>query len=161
SITNVEVIAKRLELLLALVPTAKSVALLVNPANAAATEAETKEMRTAASVLGRRLIALNTSTANEIDAAFATVFPAQAGALLVAGDSFFRAHSNQIVPLAARYRVPSIYGSPSFAAAGGLMSYGSDPRDAYRIVGTYVGRILKGEKPANLPVQQPTKFELV
>jgi putative tryptophan/tyrosine transport system substrate-binding protein len=161
SIINVEVIAKRLELLLELVPAAKSVAHLVNVTNAAATEAETNEMRAAASALGLRLVTLSASTPNEIEAAFAILLAEHASALVGGGDSFFRAHRDQIVALAARYRVPAVYGSPPFAASGGLMSYGSDPGEAYRIVGAYAGRILRGEKPANLPVQQPTKFELV
>jgi putative tryptophan/tyrosine transport system substrate-binding protein len=126
SIINVEVIAKRLELLHELVPSAKSVAFLVNPDNAAATEAETKEMQRAAQLLGLRLIVLNASTPAEIEAAFATAFPDEAGALVVGGDAFFGAHRDQVIALAARYRVPTIYGSPSYIVAGGLMSYGTD-----------------------------------
>jgi putative tryptophan/tyrosine transport system substrate-binding protein len=158
---NVEVIAKRLELLHELVPTAKSVALLVNPTNAEASEAEMKEMRSAAGVFGLRLLVLNANTPNEIEAAFATASSEQSGALVVGGDSFFGAYRDQVIALAARYRVPAAYSVTTFAAAGGLMSYGTDVRDSYRIVGNYAGRILKGEKPADLPVQQSTKVELI
>jgi putative ABC transport system substrate-binding protein len=161
SVINVEVIAKRLELLHELVPAAKSVALLVNPDNAAATEAEMKEMQRAAHVLGLRLIVLNARAPAEIETAFATTFPNQAGALVVGGDAFFSTHRDQVIALAARYRVPTIYGSHSHIVAGGLMSYGPDTAESYRIVGVYVGRILKGDKPADLPVQLATKIQLI
>jgi putative ABC transport system substrate-binding protein len=156
---NVETIAKRLELLNELVPAAKSVAFLVNPDNAAATEAEMKEMQRAAQVLGLRLIVLNARTPAEIETAFATAFPNEVGVLLVGGDAFFGAHRDQVIALAARYRVPTIYAGRS-PRAGGLMSYGPDTNEPYRIVGVYTGRILKGAKPADLPVQQPAKFQL-
>jgi ABC-type uncharacterized transport system substrate-binding protein len=160
SVINVEVIAKRLQLLHELVPAAKSVAFLVNPDNAAATEAEMKEMQRAAQVLGLRLIVLNASTPAEIETAFATAFPDEARALVVSGESFFNARRDQVIALAARYRVPTIYGTRSFIVAGGLMTYGTDATESYRIVGVYAGRILKGDKPADLPVQQVTKIEL-
>ena len=160
SVINVEVIAKRLELLRELVPAANSVAFLVNPDNVAATEAEMKEMQGAAQALGLRLIVLNVTTPADIETAFTTAFPDQAGALVVGGNSFFTAHRDQIIALAARYRVPTIYSSLSRVVAGGLMSYGTDLNESYRIVGVYTGRILKGEKAADLPVQQVTKIEL-
>jgi putative tryptophan/tyrosine transport system substrate-binding protein len=160
SVINVEMIAKRLQLLHELVPAAKSVAFLVNPDNAAATESEMKEMQPAAQVLGLRLIVLNASTPAEIESAFATAFPGGARAFVVSGESFFTARRDQVIALAARYRVPTIYGSRSFIVAGGLMSYGTDTTESYRIVGVYAGRILKGDKPADLPVQQVTKIEL-
>jgi putative tryptophan/tyrosine transport system substrate-binding protein len=160
SVINVEVIAKRLQLLHELVPAAKSVAFLVNPDNIAATEAEMKEMQGAAQALGLRLIVLNVRTPADIETAFATAFPDQAGALVVGGDAFFSARRDQIIALAARYRVPTIYSSLSGVVAGGLMSYGTDLNESYRIVGVYTGRILKGDKPSDLPVQQVTKIEL-
>jgi putative ABC transport system substrate-binding protein len=160
SVISVEVIAKRFELLHELVPTAKTIALLVNPANGPVAEAETNEMRRAASVLGVRLLVLNASTLAEIETAFAIAFPEQASALVVGADSFFDSYPDQIIALAARYRVPAIYSSPSFNAAGGLLVYGALYTDAYRVVGVYTGRILNGEKPADLPVQQSTRVEL-
>jgi putative ABC transport system substrate-binding protein len=160
SLINVEVIAKRLALLHELAPAVKSVAHLVNPTNTDATEAETKEMQTAAGLLGLRLVVLNVRTINEIEAAFATAFPGQAGALIVGGDSFFSANRDHVVALAARYRVPAAYSAPRFAATGGLMSYGADIRDSIRIAGIYAGRILKGERPADLPVQLASKIGL-
>src|SRR5262249_53092279 len=137
SIINVEVIAKRLEILHELVPSAKSVALLVNPSNAAATEAETKEMQWAAQVLGLSLVVLNATTPAEIATAFGTAFPEKAGALVLGGDAFFSTYRNQVIGLAARYGVPTIYSSRPHIVAGGLMSYGSDVTEAYRIVGAY------------------------
>jgi putative ABC transport system substrate-binding protein len=160
TINNVEVIAKRLELLHELVPSAKSIAFLVNPNNPAATSAETGELQAAARVLGLDLLLLNASSGAEIEAAFATLADRRAGALLVSGESFFTAQRDRLVALAARHAVPAIYGSRAFIAAGGLMSYGTDSRDADRQVGVYVGRILKGENPADLPVHQATRIEL-
>jgi putative ABC transport system substrate-binding protein len=107
-----------------------------------------------------RLIVLDVRTPADIETAFPTAFPDQAGALVVGGDAFFSAHRDQIIALAARYRVPTIYSSLSPVAVGGLMSYGTDLNESYRIVGVYTGRILKGDKPADLPVQQVTKIEL-
>jgi putative tryptophan/tyrosine transport system substrate-binding protein len=156
SVINVEVIAKRLQLLHELVPAAKSVAFLVNPDNAAATEAEMKEMQPAAQALGLRLIVLNVRTPADIE----TAFPGQAGVLVIGGDAFFSARRDQIIALAARCRVPTIYSSLSGVMAGGLISYGTDLNESYRIVGVYTGRILKGDKPADLPVQLVTKIEL-
>jgi putative ABC transport system substrate-binding protein len=161
SIISVELIAKRLELLAELLPTAKSVALLVNPSNAAVTEAETKEMRIATSALGLRMVVLNASTPNEIEAAFVTTFPEHAGALVVSGDPFLNSQRDQLASLAARHAVPAIYPYREPTMAGGLMSYGPDIPAIARLLGVYAGRILKGEKPADLPVQQAVKIELV
>jgi putative ABC transport system substrate-binding protein len=161
STISVEMIAKRLELLAELLPAAKSVALLVNPTNAAATEAETKEMRIAASALGLRLVVLNASTRNGIEAAFATTFPEHAGALVVAGDAFLNRQRDQLASLAARHAVPAIYPYREQATAGGLISYGADIPDVSRLFGVYVGRILKGERAADLPVLLPTKFKFI
>ena len=153
-------ITKRLELLAELLPTAKSVALLVNPSNAV-TEAETKEMQIATSALGLRMVVLKASTRNEIEAAFASTFPEHAGALVVASDPFLYSQHDQLASLAARHAVPTIYPYREGTMAGGLMSYGPDIPDNYRLLGLYAGRILKGEKPADMPVQQSTKVELV
>jgi putative tryptophan/tyrosine transport system substrate-binding protein len=158
---NVEVIAKRLELLHELMPAATSIAVLVNPTNSAATEPETRELQAAAHVLGLQLLVLNASTLREIEAAYASFASHRADAILVSGESFFTAYRDQIVMLAARYAVPAIYSGRSYVDAGGLISYGTDSLDGYRQVGVYSGRILKGEKPADLPVQQVTKIELV
>ena len=159
SVINVEVIAKRLELLHELAPMATSVALLVNPTNAAATEAETKEMQGAVQVLGLNLVVLNATTAAKIEA-FAIAFPEKASALVVGGDSFFYAHHDQVIASAARHRIPTIYQSRLFVAAGGLIGYGSDAAEPYRVVGAYAGRILNGEKPGDMPVQLATRIEL-
>jgi putative ABC transport system substrate-binding protein len=160
TVSNVEVIAKRLELLHELVPSAKSIAFLVNPTNSAATTAETGELQAAARVLGLDLLPLNASTPGEIEVAFANLAVRRAGAILVSGESFFASQVDQVIALAARHAVPAIYGNRAFTAAGGLMSYGTNSRDSDRQVGVYTGRILKGEKPADLPVQQATRVEL-
>jgi putative ABC transport system substrate-binding protein len=160
TVSNVEVIAKRLELLHELVPAATTVAILVNPTNSAATEAETRELEAAAHVIGVGLLPLYASTPREIEAAFETLVQERAGALLVSGESFFSAQSAQLIALAARHAVPTIYQNRAHTAAGGLMSYGTDRLDSVRQVGVYAGRILKGDKPADLPVQQATKIEL-
>jgi putative ABC transport system substrate-binding protein len=161
TVFNVEVIAKRLQLLHELVPAARSIAFLVNPTNAAATEAEMKEMQSAAGLLNLRLLVLNASTASEIEAAFESSLLERAGALVVSGETLFSAQRNQLVTLAARRRVPAIYQTRADAMAGGLISYGTNTPDSYRQIGIYAGRILKGEKPADLPVQQATKIDLV
>ena len=152
--------AKALGLLHELVPNAAVVALLVNP-NSPEAQSQPEDARAAARMLGKSLLVLNAATANEIDAAFASLVQQRAGAVVVGSDSFFTSRRTQIVALAARYGVPAIYFNRDFADAGGLMSYGNDVRDAYREAGVYVGRILKGEKPADLPIDQATKFELV
>jgi len=123
---------------------------------------ETKELRAAADVLGVRLLIVNAALPNEIEMAFATLARQQVGALLVSTDALFLNHNDHLVALAARHALPTMYWSPRAARAGGLMNYSTDFADLNRrIIGAYVGRILKGEKPADLPVQQPIKFELV
>ena len=156
---NTELFAKRLEVLHELVPAAKSIAFLVNPSSPQVTEGETKLLQIAARVLGVGLLIVNASGENEFDAAFATISGERAGALLVSADTLFR--SDQIVALAARHAIPTLYPYRATAAAGGLMSYAVNSSDQWREVGVYTGRILKGEKPADLPVQQATKLELV
>jgi putative tryptophan/tyrosine transport system substrate-binding protein len=152
---------KRLELLVKLVPAAATIAFLLNPNNPA-TEGTTKAMQQSARALGRQLRVLNASTESEIDAAFATIVQQRVGALVVNADPFFdEKQRHQLVALAARHAMPAIYGQRAYAADGGLMSYGTSIADAYPQVGIYTGRILKGEKPAELPVIQPTKFEFV
>jgi putative ABC transport system substrate-binding protein len=161
-ITNlaVELVPKRLDLLSELVPQAKVVALLVNPNNAY-TEPMIRDVREAARAKGVQLQILKAGTESEIDAAFATLVNLHADALLAGDDTFFTSRREQLVALASRHAVPAIYQFREFTAAGGLISYGSSLTSATRQVGVYAGRILKGEKPANLPVQQPTTFELV
>ena len=151
---------KRLELLRELVPQATTIAFLVNPTNPV-TEGDTKDMEGAARSVGQRIIVVTASNENEIDAAFVTAAGERVGALLVNVDAFFNSRRAQLAALAARYRIPASYNNSQYVRAGGLMSYGDDRLDSYRHVGVYAGRILKGEKPADLPVIQPTKFELV
>jgi putative tryptophan/tyrosine transport system substrate-binding protein len=150
---------KRLELLRELVPTATVIALLINPTNPV-TESDTKDLQAVAGAIGQQVRILNASSESDLDAAFATLVEQRAGALLVNNDAFFSSRHKQIVALTARYALPAIYYLRDFVVAGGLASYGPSVLDAYRQVGTYVGRILRGEKPADLPVMQPTKFEL-
>ena len=156
-----ELIGKRLELLHEIVPKAATVAYLVNTANPAFSEAAL-EMRTetARSSLGLRLLIVNASSPTDIDRAFTSLVSEKAGALLVGPDTFFQAQREQIIALAARYRIPASYPWPEDVNAGGLFSYGADFLDVFYKAGIYVGRILNGEKPADLPVQQPTKFKL-
>jgi putative ABC transport system substrate-binding protein len=161
SVLSAEIAAKRLELLRELLPAAALVALLVNPANPVLAEAQTKELQVAARVLGVRLLILNAGSPSEIDAAFATLVLERAGALLVSDDPVLNAQRVQLAVLAARHAVPTIYQFRESTVAGGLMSYGGSLTDAYRLVGAYTGRILKGEKVADLPVQQATKVELI
>jgi len=153
-----ELAAKRLDLLHELLPTAAVVALLVNPTNPATTEAETRSLRDAARSRGLQMHVLGASNESEIDAAFRTLVEFRAGALVVGGDPFFDTRRDQIVALAARHAVPAIYTWREFAAAGGLMSYGTD---TMRQAGVWAGKILKGAKPADLPVQQVVKVGLV
>jgi putative tryptophan/tyrosine transport system substrate-binding protein len=154
------IVAKRLEMLRALVPTAIVIAFLVNPNNPIA-EAETKSAEGGGRTLGLQMHVLNASTENEIDTAFAILVQQRTDALLVAADPLFIDRKEQLVALAARHAVPAIYFDREFPALGGLMAYGTDYAASYRQAGIYTGRILKGEKPADLPVMQPTKFELV
>jgi putative ABC transport system substrate-binding protein len=153
--------AKRLELLHELVPSVSVIAYLVNPSSVAFTESEMIEVRNAARSLGLELHVLNASTAGEIDAAFATFAQPRAGALLISGEAFLTSRREQIIALASHHVVPTIYNQREWTKAGGLMSYGFDNLEQYRRIGIYVGRILKGEKPADLPVQQATKVELI
>jgi putative tryptophan/tyrosine transport system substrate-binding protein len=152
--------AKNLELLHELVPTANPIAVLVNPTSPSA-EVQSKDARDTANAIGVRILVMQAGTERDIDAAFATLLQEHAGALVVAADPFFYQRRNQFVELAAHHAVPAIYFFRDYVVAGGLMSYGTSLTDAYRQVGIYVGRVLKGEKPADMPVQQPTKFELV
>ncbi len=158
---NGELAAKRLELLRELVPAATRVAVLVNPANAANTETTLRDVEPAARAMGLQIQVLNASTSREIDAAFATFVRERPDALFVGSDPFFTSRRVQLVHLAARHAVPATYSAREFAEVGGLMSYGTNIADAYRQVGVYAGRILKGAKPADLPVVQSSKFELV
>jgi putative tryptophan/tyrosine transport system substrate-binding protein len=157
----VEVVAKRLELLLQLVPPAKSIAYLRNPTNPVFAETETKEVETAAHALGVRLLLVNASRPSEIETAFADIALQRPDALLVSGDGFLHTHRDEIVALAERHAVPAIYSMREYVADGGLMSYGTNYPSAWRQAGVYTGRILKGERPADLPMQQVTKIELV
>jgi putative tryptophan/tyrosine transport system substrate-binding protein len=152
--------AKRVEFLHELLPKATLIAVLVNPSFAAA-DLRVAAVREAANTLGLQLSMLNADSENDIDNAFASLVEKQAGALIVTSDPFFVSHRDQIVFLAKRAAVPTVYFTREFATAGGLMSYGASISDAYRQTGIYAGKVLKGEKPANLPVMQPTKFELV
>ena len=158
---SAELAAKRLELLRELVPAATRVAVLVNPANATTTETTLRDVEAAARAMGLQIQVLNASTSREIDAAFATFVRERPDALFVGADAFFNSRRVQLANLAARHAVPATYPARDFAEAGGLMSYGTNITDAYRQVGVYTGRILKGAKPADLPVVQSTKFELV
>jgi ABC-type uncharacterized transport system substrate-binding protein len=159
-ILSAEMAAKRLGLLHELIPQALSVAVLVNPNNAE-TETVVKDAREAASRLGLQLHILEAGTERDYETAFAVLVEGRVAAVLVGNDPFFNARREQLVALAARHAVPAIYEQDTFAAAGGLISYGPSLADAYRQAGIYVGRILKGERPAELPVVQPTRFELV
>jgi len=158
---NTTVGSKRLELLHELVPAAGSIAFLVNPTNAVLAETQTRELQIAARTLGVRLLVLSASDPSEFDAGFATLVVERAGGLLVSSDALFSNRLDQLIALAVRHRLPTMYARRDATAAGGLMSYGPDYFDALRQVGVYTGRILKGDKPADLPVQQATKFELI
>jgi len=155
-----ELVAKELELLHELVPSATVIALLVNPANPALAGSLSTELQAAARVLGLRLDVLNASSEPEIDAAFEMVVKLRAGGLVIGADGFLSARSEQLAALALRHAVPAISPYHPFAVAGGLMRYGTSASDGFRLAGVYAGRILKGEKPADLPVMQSTKFEL-
>ena len=160
SVLDVEIGAKRLELLHELVPTATIMALLVNPTTPAA-ETVARDAQAAARALGLQLHILHASSDRDFDTVFATVAQLRAGALVIGADPFFTSQSQQLAELTVGHAVPTIYEFREFAAAGGLISYGSSIADAYRLAGVYTGRILKGEKPSDLPVQQATKVELI
>jgi putative ABC transport system substrate-binding protein len=156
-----ELVAKRLGLLQALVPKAARVAVLVNPNDNTGTATILPSVQEAARVFGLQIQILKATTIAEIDAAFATLARERTDALFVAADGFFNGRRVQLATLAARDRIPTAYGDRNTVAVGGLMSYGTDIADVYRQVGVYAGRILKGAKPADLPVMQSTKFEFV
>ena len=153
--------SKRLGLLRELVPGATRIAALVNPKNAANAEAVTRDVAAAASAIGVRIDVVHASDSREIEAAFATLVRNRADALLVGTDPFFYSRRLQLATLAARHAIPAVYTVREYPEAGGLMSYGTSLLDVYRQLGVYVGRILKGAKPADLPVVQSTRFELV
>jgi putative tryptophan/tyrosine transport system substrate-binding protein len=152
--------AKRLGLLHELLPNAATIAVLVNPGTPGA-NSQLSEAETAAHAVAQKIHIIKAHNEQEIDSSFATLANARAEALLVAADPFFNAHREQIIALAARYAIPAIYEFREYPVAGGLMSYGISLADAYRQIGHYTGKILNGAKPADLPVVQPTKFELV
>ena len=158
---NAELVAKRMELLRELVPGTARVAVLVNPAYAANTEVTLRDVEAGAHAIGLQIQVLNASSSREIDAAFATFGRERPDALLVGPDPFFTSRRVQLILMAARHAIPAIYSGRQYPEIGGLMSYGASIADAYRQVGAYTGRILKGAKPADLPVIQSTKFELV
>jgi putative tryptophan/tyrosine transport system substrate-binding protein len=160
SLLTSPLVPKRRELLAELVPQARVIALLVNP-NSTGTERMIKDVQEAARAKGVQLQILKAGTESEIDAAFAALDQQRAGALLLGSDTFFASRRDQLVALASRHAVPAIYEWREFAAAGGLISYGTSLAGTYRQAGVYVRRVLAGAKPADLPVQQPTRFELV
>jgi putative tryptophan/tyrosine transport system substrate-binding protein len=151
---------KRLEMLHELMPSAGVVGVLVNPNNPT-TEAQLREVQAAAGIMGKQIVILEAGSERDIDTAFATLEPQRPGALLVGSDPFLSGRIEQLVAQAAHHAVPAIFQWREFATAGGLMSYGTNLADAYRLAGVYAGRILKGAKPSDLPVQQSTKVELV
>jgi putative tryptophan/tyrosine transport system substrate-binding protein len=157
---NTALVAKRLELARELLRAADGIAFLANP-DSFESEGEAKDLQAAAQAAGQQITVLKASNAIELDAAFAELVQLRTKALLIGSDPFFVARRDQLTALAARYAVPTIYPQREFVAAGGLASYGTSVTDAYRLIGVYAGRILKGERPADLPVVQPTKFEFV
>jgi putative ABC transport system substrate-binding protein len=161
SILDVELGPKRLQLLHELAPTATIIAALVNPTDPARAETTSKELQAAARTLGLQLHVLHASTDRDFDTVFARLVELRAGGLVIGGEPFFNSRSEQLGALTLRHAMPTIYQLRAFAAAGGLVSYGGSLTDAYRQVGIYTGRLLKGEKPADLPVQQSTKVEMV
>ena len=151
---------KRLDLLRQLVPNATTIAMLVNPGSPD-TEAERRDVQAAAQAIGQQLIILDVKSEREIESAFAVLMQRRADALLAGTGAFTNSHRERIVALAAKHAIPAIYSLREYVAAGSLMSYAASITDAYRQAGIYAGRILKGEKPADLPVMQSTKIELV
>ena len=158
---DVEVGPKRLEVLHELVPAVTVVALLVNPTSPNLAESTTKDLQAAARTLGLQLHVLHASTERDFDTVFATLVRLRAGALVIGTDAFFDSRREQLAALAVRYAVPTIYATRGFAVADGLMSYGANYTDAFHQAGVYTGRILKGEKPAELPIVRSTKIELL
>jgi putative ABC transport system substrate-binding protein len=157
---NIDTGQKRLELLHELLPAATTIGLLLNPTNAGA-EIQSKDLQAAARTLGLQQRIVHASTAHDFDPAFATLSQARAGGLVIGTDGFLVSQSAQLAALAVRHALPAIFQYRAFVTAGGLMSYGGSVTDSYRLSGVYTGRILKGEKPADLPVQQATKVELI
>jgi putative tryptophan/tyrosine transport system substrate-binding protein len=158
---NVELFKKCFELMHSLMPQGATIAVIVNPANIPQTATERATVQDAARALGASVVILNASSPSEIESAFAELVDQRVGALVVSGETFFLTQRNRLVELAAHHAVPTIYAYREFPVAGGLMSYGGDYTEPFRLLGVYVGRILKGEKPADLPVHQATKVELV
>jgi ABC-type uncharacterized transport system substrate-binding protein len=158
---TLEVGPKRLELLHQMIPTATNMALLVNPTSPNLAEAQVRDLRTAARAFGLQIHVLQASTEGDFDTVFASLVQLRAAGLVISSDSFFFSRGEQLAALAARHGVPAIYPFRENAAAGGLISYGGSLADSHRLAGAYAGRILKGEKPADLPIQQSTKIELV
>jgi putative ABC transport system substrate-binding protein len=157
----VELEPKRLELLHEVVPTATIISVLLNPTNSPIAESQLNNLQAAARTLGLQLQVLHASNERDFEPVFARLGQLRIGALAIGADAFFNSRSGQLAALALRHAVPTIYQFREFAVAGGLMSYGGSLTDAHRLVGVYTGRILKGEKPADLPVQQSTKVELI
>lgn len=158
---NAELFKKCFELMHGMMPPTATIAVLVNPANIAQTAIERTTIQDAARALGAHFVILEASTPGEIESAFEALVGQRVNALVVSGEIFFLTQRDRLVELAARHALPTIYAWREFPIAGGLMSYGADFKEPYRLIGVYVGRILKGEKPANLPVQQASKVELV
>ena len=158
--TSVELAPKRLQLLHELIPTASVMALFVDPADGTLAEVYSRDVQAAARILGVELHILNVSNDRDLDGAFAKLIQLRAGGLVISGGAFFRSRNAQVAALALHHTVPAIFADREFAAAGGLLSYGAAIVDAYRLAGHYTGRILKGDKPADLPVQLATKVEL-
>jgi putative ABC transport system substrate-binding protein len=158
---DVEVAPKRLELLHELIPSANIIAILVNPTNPRLAESESRNLQAAARTLGLQLHVLQANTERDFDTVFATLRQLRVGALMVGADAFFTGRGERLAAMALQHAVPTMYDNPEFVQAGGLMSYGGSFVDAYRQLGVYTGRILKGDKPADLPVQQTTRVELI
>jgi ABC-type uncharacterized transport system substrate-binding protein len=161
SILNVELGPKQLELLHEVVPTARRIALLVNPTSPALADPLSRQLQAAATSLALELQVVQASNLHELEAVLASLRELQVGALVIASDPFLNSQSERVAALALRHRIPTMHQYGGFPAAGGLMGYGGAITDSYRLVGEYTGRILKGEKPANLPVQQLTRVELI
>jgi putative tryptophan/tyrosine transport system substrate-binding protein len=160
AVLEVELTPKRMELLHELAPAAKVIAILVNPTNRNA-ESQSRDLQMAARTLGLQAHVLHARSERDFDSVFASLLQLKAGALAIGSDPVFTNRSEQLAALTVRHSVPAVYEDREFVAAGGLMSYGGSIADCYRLAGVYTGRILKGEKPADLPVQQSTKIELV